>query len=49
MDNNNQNYNNYYYGEANTYEVVTKKKNTIFVEENTPADTVYILVDGTIL
>lgn len=27
MDNNNQNYNNYYYGEANNYEVVTKKKN----------------------
>lgn len=29
-------------------QVVTKKKNTIFVEENTPADTVYILVDGTV-
>lgn len=29
-------------------QIITKKKNTIFVEENTPADTVYILVDGTV-
>ncbi len=29
-------------------QVVTKKKNTVFVEENTPADQVYILVDGTV-
>jgi len=27
MDNNNQNYNNYYYGNVNNYEVVPKKKN----------------------
>ena len=29
-------------------QIVKKEKNTIFVEENTPADTVYILVDGTV-
>ena len=29
-------------------QIVKKEKNTIFIEENTPADTVYILVDGTV-
>ncbi len=29
-------------------QIITKKKHTVFIEENTPADTVYILVEGTV-